>query len=133
MPEARRFKLRVFPEILSVCQLPPGDAIPPWATSHAVFSVTRTPDELTVVAPEECVPGAVKSQRGFRALQVAGPLDFSEVGVLASLAAPLAKVGISIFAISTYHTDYILVRQADLERATSALGRAGHEVVEGES
>jgi hypothetical protein len=69
-------------------------------------------------------------QRDFRALQVAGPLDFDQVGVLASLATPLADAGVSIFAISTYDTDYILVRQTDLSRGVQALRAAGHTVGE---
>jgi len=101
-----------------------------WAQGHEFLSITRTPDELSIVAPQEHLPARVKCQRDFRALQVAGPLAFDQVGVLASLATPLADAGISIFAISTYDTDYILVRQADFLRAVESLRAAGHTVEE---
>lgn len=101
-----------------------------WTQGHEFFSITRTPEELSVVVPQEHVPESITCQRDFRALQVAGPLAFDQVGVLASLATPLADAGISIFAISTYDTDYILVRQADLLRALEALRAAGHTVEE---
>ena len=81
-----------------------------------------------MVCAERDVPVAVQAERGWSLLQVRGPLDFSLVGVLASLALPLAQAGVSIFSISTYDTDYLLVRQADLERAAQALTRAGHRL-----
>ena len=91
-------------------------------------SITRTNDELTVVIPQERVPDGVQAQRGFRALKVAGPLAFDEIGILAAIAGPLASAGISIFAVSTYDTDYVLVRQTDLGKALGTLRDAGHTV-----
>lgn len=90
--------------------------------------MTRTPEELSVVCSEEHVPEGVEAERGWRAFGLEGPLDFSIVGVLASVASPLAAAGISIFAVSTYDTDYVLVKGALLETATAALRKAGHEV-----
>lgn len=113
-----------------MCRLAPDAPVPEWATLASIFSVMRTRDELSIVVPQEDVPKSVVCQRDFRALQVVGPLEFDQVGVLASLATPLADAGISIFAISTYDTDYILVRQADLSRAIEALRAAGHTVGE---
>jgi hypothetical protein len=79
-----------------------------------------------VVLPEQVVPGHWKAERGWRCLKVLGPLDFDLIGILASLAVPLAEAGVSIFAVSTYSTDYILLREKDLEKAKRVLTRNGH-------
>ena len=93
--------------------------------------MTRTAEELSVVCREEVVPGGVRCERGWRCLRVAGTLDFSLVGVLALLLVPLAGAGVAVFCVSTFDTDYLLVRDADLARATEALGAAGHRVAAG--
>jgi hypothetical protein len=113
---------------LAVCRLDPEANLPSWATSAPFFSMTRTAEELSVVCPEEVVPAGSVCEKGWRALGVEGPLDFSLVGVLSSLATPLSGNGVSIFAISTYLTDYLLVREDQLEAATSALREYGHTV-----
>jgi hypothetical protein len=120
--------LVLLPGAFAVCGLDPNEAVPSWATRGTFVSVTRTPNELSVVCREEDVPEGVRCERGWRCLQVPGPLDFSLVGVLASLLTPLAEAGVSVFALSTFDTDYLLVREADLERAERALRTAGHEV-----
>ena len=122
--------LRVLSERLSVCRLP-VDApwpVPPHGT--AFFSVTRTEDEISVVCPEDSAPQGdhVRVEPDWRALEVAGPLDFSMVGVMAELTAPLADVDVSVFVVSTYDTDYVLVHAAALEKAVEALRGAGHQV-----
>lgn len=113
---------------LAVCRLDPASRFPLWATAAALFSVTRTADELSIVCPEEFVPGDVKCESGWRVLKLEGPFEFSLVGVLSSVAAPLAEAGVGIFAVSTYDTDYVLVKDAQLELATAALRERGHEV-----
>lgn len=118
--------LDVLPERFAVVRLAADAAVPEWARGGALVSVTRTADELSIVCPEAAVPSDLPAQRGFRGLRVRGPLDFSAVGVLASLAGPLAAAGVSLFALSTFDTDYLLVRAADLERALAALAGAGH-------
>jgi uncharacterized protein len=117
-------ELRVLPGRYSVCRLDADAAIP-----AAFFSVTRTADELSVVCAEEAAPEGAKCERGWRILQVAGPLEFSLTGVLAAIAMPLAKSGVSIFAISTFDTDYVLVKEEALEKAVEALRGAGHRVL----
>lgn len=112
----------------AVARLEPGAPIPEWASAGALSSVTRTRDELSIVCAAASVPGEVKAERDWRCLAVAGPLDFSEVGILAELTAALAEAGISLFALSTYDTDYLLVRAADLEGALAALRARGHAV-----
>ena len=122
--------LRVLPGSLAVCQLPPGTEIPGWATTGAFTSITRTDDEVSIVCPELCVPQGTRCESGWRALQVKGPLDFALTGILAAILQPLAQQGVSVFAISTFHTDYVLVRAHGLEKAVGVLRAAGHEVSE---
>lgn len=91
-------------------------------------SITRTNEELSIVCAENVVPQEVKQVTGWRAFKVEGPLDFALTGILASIADPLAKAGISIFALSTYHTDYVLVQDAKAAEAVKVLQAAGHTV-----
>jgi hypothetical protein len=106
----------------------PEQAVPRWAVEGEWWSITRTTDELSVVAPMTSIPASVPMTGPWRAFQVEGPLEHDLVGVLAGLAAPLAAGGISIFALSTFDTDYLLVSDERLEDATSALRLAGHLV-----
>jgi uncharacterized protein len=128
------FVLSLLPGGFAVCRLPAAAPLPRWVSrSSRFFALIRTPDELCAVCVEMEVPETVQAESGWRLLRVRGPLDFSLVGVLASLALPLAHAGVSIFALSTYDTDYVLVRQADLERAAEALAQAGHRLERPES
>lgn len=120
--------LRVLPERLSVCRLP-ADA--PWPVPPAgasFYSATRTEGEVSVVCLEDAAPEGARVEPDWRALEVAGPLDFGMVGVMAALTAPLADVDVSVFVVSTYDTDYVLVHAAALERAVRGLREAGHTV-----
>ena len=92
------------------------------------FSVTRTPAELSAVCDAAVVPSGVKAEGPWLMLAVRGPLDFNITGVLAALAAPLAAAGISIFAVSTFDTDYLLVRDGELDPAIRVLREAGHNI-----
>ncbi len=118
----------VLPELFAVCRLGSDDPIPPWVSGARFFSITRTGDELSIVCPQQVVPEGVKCERGWRCLRVAGTMPFSVVGVLASLTTPLADAGISVFAISTFDTDYLHVSENDLAAAVEALERQGHTV-----
>jgi len=114
---------------LAVCQLASDAAIPVWAAGKAAFSsISRTSEELSIVCPESVVPADVKAEAGWRVFKVDGPLDFALTGILASIAAPLAQAGVSIFALSTYHTDYVLVKDRKVDAAVKALQAAGHNV-----
>ncbi len=123
-------ELRVLPERLSVCRLPVAAPWPVPPEGASFYSVTRTSDEVSVVCVEDAAPAGdgVRVEPDWRALEVAGPLDFSMVGVMAALTAPLADVDVSVFVVSTYDTDYVLVHAAALERAVDALRAAGHTV-----
>jgi hypothetical protein len=123
-----RGKLVVLPGHFAVCQVPPETPLPPPPLTAALWSITRACGELSIVVPEDHVPDHGRCERGWRCLQVLGPLDFGLTGVLSSLSVPLATAGIPIFALSTYDTDYVLVRGTDIERAVAALEMHGHEV-----
>jgi hypothetical protein len=118
--------LRVLPVRLAISRLPPESPIPDWASAGAFLSITRTVDELSIVCPETSVPPGTHSEPGWRALQVKGPLDFALIGILASIAQPLSVARIPIFAVSTFDTDYVLVRDHHLDAAVHALTSAGH-------
>ena|SRR5687767_11334758 len=128
MMRSRSLALHVLDGRFAVCRLPPTSPVPDWALAGAFASVTRTADELSVVCAEDAVPAEVKAARGWRGLRFEGPFAFEETGVLASVTAPLAAAGVSLFALSTYDTDYVLVRDGDLARAVAALREAGHRV-----
>jgi hypothetical protein len=127
-----RFALTVQPGSYSIVRLGPLAKLPAWATGDGLHSVTRTSSELSVVCRQERVPPrATRRQDGFRCLEVDGPLPFDAIGVLSSLAAPLARARIPILAISTFDTDLLFVRAPHLAPAVRALERAGHRVVGG--
>lgn len=111
----------------ALCQSSPSQEIPHWALkSRAFLSATYTLEELSIVCLERYVPPDVVSDRGWVALKANGPLELTLTGVLASLAAPLAKAGIPIFSISTFNTDYLLIKQERLQEARKALEMHGH-------
>lgn len=115
---------------LAICQLAPDAGLPDWVglDTPGPVSVTRTADELSLVLPQDRVPDGVPAERGWRAMAVRGPLDFTLVGILAALTAPLARAGVPVFALSTHDTDWLLVRDHDLAAAIAALEAAGHSV-----
>jgi hypothetical protein len=125
---ARHFELTLLPERFAVSRLAADAPIPAWATQGSFFSVTRTGDELSIVSELSRVPVGVQSQPGWRVFKVHGPFVLTEIGVLSALAAPLAEAKISLFAISTFDTDYLLVAAETLSAAIDALGQAGHTI-----
>ena len=123
--------LELLPALMAVARLGPADGLPYWCVqSVPILSLTRTPDELSIVCEERLVPDEVRAERGFRALRLKGPIDFAATGVLSAVVAPLADASISVFALATYDTDYVMVRAADLTRATAAWHDAGFEISE---
>jgi uncharacterized protein len=126
MAESRA--LALLPGRYAVCRMHPETAVPAWAEGGAFCSVVRTKEELSVVCEEAAVPEGITANRGWRMLKVQGPIPFEETGVLAAIAAPLGSAGLSTFAISTYDTDYVLVRDEAIEAALLALRGAGHKV-----
>ena len=108
-----------------MARLPGAAALPAWADGAGFVSITRREGELSIVCADERVPAEVQAERGWRALEVEGPLDFQMVGVLHALTGPLARAGISVFAVATFDTDVLLVREETLARAVEALREAG--------
>lgn len=122
--------LSILPDRFAVCRLDPCADLPAWGLQGDFFAVTRTREELSIVCREAQVPGDIRRQSGWRALKVKGPLDFALTGILAGLANILAQANISLFAISTYDTDYLLVGEKDLPAVVRALQEAAYQVIE---
>jgi hypothetical protein len=120
-------ELLVLVSRFAVCRMEPGARIDIPAAAE-LFCAARTAEELSIVCEEHLAPPGARIERGWRALKVAGPLDFALTGILAGLSGALAAHGVSLFAISTYDTDYILVREKDLPGALDALHAAGYVV-----
>ena len=120
--------LRILEGELTILKLPPEMSFPSWLQISAdpLVSVTYTDDELSIICPSGAVPAGLKSEPGWRALRVNDKLEFSAVGILSSILSPMAVAGISILSISTFDTDYILVRASTLERAKTALAEHFH-------
>lgn len=110
----------------AVCRLPAAAPVPAWADSAVFSSITRTADELSIMCPAAQVPADVKHEAGWRLLKFAGPFDFTETGILASVLAPLAAARIGILATATFDTDYLLVKDTRLAEVRQALEAAGH-------
>ena len=112
----------------SLARLPAAEPVPDWAWSEVFSSVSRTSDELSIIAPSPQVPSSVKSEGGFRVLAVRGPLAFDAKGILADLAGAIAAADVSLLALSTFDTDILLVRQQDQAAVATALSSRGHNV-----
>ena len=123
-----RLALSVFPGRYAICRLDAAAPLPSWAVQGRFFSVTRTPLELSVVCETSAVPPDVQTEADWRVLAVDGPLDFALTGIIAGLSAHLAAAAISVFVLSTYDTDYVLVRAAEITRAVAILRDAGYPV-----
>lgn len=126
--ESGYLTLSVLGEKLAICRLDPDSEVPAWAGEGSFSSVTRTSDELSAVCPDHAVPPDVVCERGWRALKLEGPFALDLTGVLVSVASPLSEAGLSVFAIATYDTDYVLVNETQLERAISVLSGCSHTV-----
>jgi uncharacterized protein len=122
MKNMKKFTLSILPEKLGICHFDKKSPIPGWAEDVSFCSVTRTKDELSVVCPQDKIPGGVLAEKNWRAFKLEGADDIHSVGVISALAQPLAGAGISIFNISTYQTNYILVEEKNLTKAVEILG-----------
>jgi hypothetical protein len=121
-------RLRVLPGRLAVARLPGTAAVPGWADGPGLVSITRREGELSIVCADARVPAEVRAERGWRALELEGPIDFQELGVMHGLTGPLAGAGVSVLALSTFDTDVLVVREQTLARAVEALRAAGYAV-----
>jgi hypothetical protein len=121
-------RLRTLPDLYAIFRLDPDAAVPDWVYDSPFWSVTRSDSELSIVCAEEDLPDETRAERGWSALELVGPLDFTLTGVVASLVSPLADDKVPVFVLSTFETDYLLVRENDLARAVESLRAAGHSV-----
>jgi hypothetical protein len=120
-----KLTFKVLPARYAISQLPPDAAVPSWALEGAIFSITRTPEELSIICEETL---ALDGARGWRCIEVVGPFPLTAVGVAAEFTAVFARSEISLLVISTYNTDYIFLNDESLDRAIDALIEAGHDV-----
>jgi hypothetical protein len=120
--------LFLLPETFAICHLAPGTPFPDWVQTNSFFSLTNTSEEISLVCLMESLPSDVEADRDWRCFKLPGPIPFSLAGILNSVTLPLAQANLGIFAISTYDTDYVLVKQEVLPQALSALTDAGHTI-----
>ncbi len=123
MENTKKLTLSVSPEKLGICHLAKNTPVPVWTENISFCSITRTEDEMSIVCPQDQIPTGVMAEKDWRAFKVEGPLGFVMTGIVSSLAKPLADEGISIFYISTYETDYLLVEDKNLQAAKEILGK----------
>ena len=124
----RKLTLKILPNRLAVCRLKADAPLPDWIDESDFSSITRTEKELTIVCDEVLVASGTTSETGWRCIEVEGPLDFSEIGIVFSLTQPLAEIGVAVFLISTFDTDYLMVKEKDLAKTIDTLTAAGHRV-----
>lgn len=122
-------KLQILDSTFSVVKFPPAEKIPLWALNADLFSITKTDEELSIVCPSDCLPKDEvfpDIEKDWKCIKVEGILDFSLTGILSSLANTLAENKISIFAVSTFNTDYLLIKSHSIEKAKIVLEKEGH-------
>ena len=126
---AWQLTLSILPELFAICRLPADAPMPAWAHAGTFTSITRTGDELSIVCPQAAVPVGAQVEGDWRCLKIEGPFSLENaIGVVAALATPLADAGLGIFIISTYDTDYLLIKDAHIARAIDVLAQAGHRI-----
>ncbi len=126
-----RLSLQVLDGHYGIVQLEPSSPIPVWASQGDFFSITKTKDELSLVCHQDLISDVVRSDKGWRLFKIQGPFAFDQVGILNTITAILADNKIGLFALSTFDTDYLLVKAPDLDRAIDALRKAGQIVLNG--
>ncbi|MBN2314406.1 MAG: ACT domain-containing protein [Sedimentisphaerales bacterium] len=124
-----KLRLRVLHEVFAICSFPPDATLPDWADRPSIFSITKTPKEITIVCEESHVPGKCKKSENWKCIKVEGNFALDAGGVLAGIAGPLAQNEISLYVISTYDTDYVLIHADDLDRTVSCLSEFGHSFI----
>jgi hypothetical protein len=126
---SKNLSLKILPDRMAVCRFEPTAPVPDWIDQSGFYSITRTEEELTIVCAETLVARGTTSEAGWRCFKVEGPLDFSEIGIIFSLTQPLARSGVSVFVISTFDTDYLMVKEKNLSEAIDALRAEGHQFI----
>ncbi|GFP75321.1 ACT domain-containing protein [Clostridium fungisolvens] len=129
MRKEKILTMRLLRDKYGVCRLDKNEIIPSWAQNGEFFSITKTADELSIVCDEDNIPDNIKCEKDWNILKIEGPLDFSLIGILSSISSILADKGISIFAVSTYDTDYILIKNKDIDKAVKSLIEERYEIL----
>jgi hypothetical protein len=125
----KKLIMKLLNDKYGVCRLDKKDVIPTWGIDGEFYSITKTEDELSIVCLQNTIPDNIKYEGEWRVFKVEGPLDFSLVGILSAISSLMAEKGISIFAISTYDTDYILIKEHDMDKAIKTLSDNNYEVI----
>ncbi|MPQ32218.1 ACT domain-containing protein [Clostridium estertheticum] len=125
--------MKLLNEKFSVCRLNKNEQIPEWVKNSSFYSISKTSDELSIVCSQDIIPSNIKCEKDWRILKVEGQLDFSLIGIISSISTILALKRISIFAVSTYDTDYILVKNKDIDNAILALSNERYEIINQEN
>lgn len=123
-----KLKIRLLQGIYAVCQISNREKVPSWVEEKGFFSVTKTEDEISVVMLQDKISKEIKAEKDWRILKVEGTLEFSLIDILAKISSVLAENQISIFVISTFNTDYILVKEEKIEKAMAVLNLEGYEI-----
>lgn len=121
-------KMKLLSGEFVVCRLEAEDCVPTWIATKNFYSISRTEEELSIVCLDKNIPMEVKCEKEWKILKIEGPLDFSLIGILSKISTLLANEKISIFAISTYDTDYIMIKKEKLEEAIIVLNGNDIEV-----
>jgi uncharacterized protein len=124
-----KLKFRRVTGNFAICRLSADASLPEWAQAGPFLSVTRTAEELSLVCPSDNVPTDAQAERGWACFKLEGPFPFLVSGILASFIGPLAQNGIPIFAVSTFDTDYVLLKKDSVGTALPILAQAGHEFI----
>lgn len=128
MPE-KKLTLKLLKDTCGICRLEKDSQIPSWAFDGEFYSITKTDDELSIVCLEKNIPSDVKYESGWKVFKIQGSLDFSLIGILSKISGLMAENNISIFAVSTYDTDYILIKEEKLENAVKVLENDIYNVI----
>jgi hypothetical protein len=124
-----KLKLHLLDEKFVISKMPQFAELPSVFAKGELCFVMRTDEDLTIISPEFMSPNNVQQEIGYRCLHTSGEIPHDTVGILTALLKPLSETGISVFAVSTFHSNYIFLSEEQLVKATQALQHAGHEFV----
>jgi uncharacterized protein len=122
----QKFEFKKSSTEYTICKLAPNEPVPDWAIRGNMWSVTKTPEELSIICPKSDIPETITTGPIWRAFQICGQFSFDTIGVLSAISECLADVDVSILAVSTFNTDIIFVHDFDFEKASIALLNSGH-------
>jgi hypothetical protein len=124
----RNLTLSILRHRFAICKLNPDVKVPDWAIRGDFFSISRTPEELSIICQEDDVPLKVTSKREWRGIKIEGPFHFNEIGILDAITSPIARAKISLLTVSTFDTDYVFIQDSQFEEALLILAESGHQI-----